>query len=34
VWSVIVDGYQLHGTPDRYELRAFDESGQQLQVLP
>ena len=33
VWSVIVDGFELHGTRDRYELRAFDGAGQALQVL-
>jgi len=33
VWNVIVDGYQLHGLRDEYELRAFDATGQPLQVL-
>ncbi len=34
VWNVIVDGFELNGTRDKYELRAFDGTGQQLQMLP
>lgn len=34
VWNVIVDGYQLHGLRDKYELRAFDATGQALEVMP
>ena len=33
VWSVIVDGFQLHDTRDRYVLRAQDAMGNNLEVL-
>ncbi len=33
VWSAVIDGYQLHGTRDRYELRAQDALGNNLKVL-
>ena len=34
VWTVIVDGFELHGTRDQYVLRALDGTGTPLTVLP
>lgn len=33
VWNLIIDGFQLHGTRDRYVLRAQDDMGNKLQIL-